>query len=250
MTSSPGRRMPRDSRAFSTLTDLAAYCASRRGALRTPRRFKGARPWLRRTFNPYCTRSGYFRRPNISANGPRRAPRSWRACTKWRPRTTSDSGPIWRVAEIHWHRPFTRAAGRRRRAQLPLVHRRRAERLPQLPGRASRGARPTRPAIIFEGEPGDVRTLTYRELHARGLPVRECAQGRRASSSGDRVVIYMPLIPEARHRHAGVRPHRRHSLGGVRRLFRATRSRIASRMRARSWSSPPTAAGAAATRSS
>jgi acetyl-CoA synthetase len=51
-------------------------------------------------------------------------------------------------------------------------------------------------AIIFEGEPGDVRRLTYRELHAEICRFANAlkAQGIRA---GDRVVIYMPLIPES-----------------------------------------------------
>ncbi len=51
-------------------------------------------------------------------------------------------------------------------------------------------------AIIFEGEPGDVRRLTYRELHAE---VCRCANALKAQGvgKGDRIVIYMPLIPEA-----------------------------------------------------
>jgi len=50
-------------------------------------------------------------------------------------------------------------------------------------------------AIIFEGEPGDVRRLSYRELHAE---VCRFANVLRAQGvkRGDRVVIYMPLIPE------------------------------------------------------
>ncbi len=51
-------------------------------------------------------------------------------------------------------------------------------------------------AIAFEGEPGDVRKLTYAELHAE---VCRFANALKASGigRGDRVVIYMPLIPEA-----------------------------------------------------
>jgi len=50
-------------------------------------------------------------------------------------------------------------------------------------------------AIVFEGEPGDTRRLSYRELHAE---VCRFANALRAQgvSRGDRVVIYMPLIPE------------------------------------------------------
>ena len=52
-------------------------------------------------------------------------------------------------------------------------------------------------AIIFEGEPGDVRRLTYRELHAEVCRFANALQGARACGRGDRVVIYMPLVPEA-----------------------------------------------------
>jgi acetyl-CoA synthetase len=51
-------------------------------------------------------------------------------------------------------------------------------------------------AIIFEGEGGDTRHISYRELHAE---VCRFAGGLRAQGvgHGDRVIIYMPLIPEA-----------------------------------------------------
>src|ERR1700733_13918770 len=51
-------------------------------------------------------------------------------------------------------------------------------------------------AVVFEGEPGDVRRLSYRELHAEvcRFPNALKAQGIRR---GDRVIIYMPLVPEA-----------------------------------------------------
>ena len=53
-----------------------------------------------------------------------------------------------------------------------------------------------KPAIIFEGEPGDVRTLTYSELLAE---VSRFANALLAKGikKGDRVVIYMPMVPEA-----------------------------------------------------
>lgn len=51
-------------------------------------------------------------------------------------------------------------------------------------------------ALIWEGEPGDTRSFTYRELHAE---VSRFANVLRSLGivSGDRVAIYMPLIPEA-----------------------------------------------------
>ncbi len=50
-------------------------------------------------------------------------------------------------------------------------------------------------AIIFEGEPGDTRTLTYRELHAQVCRFANALKDLGARR-GDRVVIYMPMVPE------------------------------------------------------
>ena len=57
-------------------------------------------------------------------------------------------------------------------------------------------ARRNKAAIIWEGEPGDRRTLTYWELH------RETCRAANALKAlgvkkGDRVAIYLPMIPEA-----------------------------------------------------
>jgi acetyl-CoA synthetase len=50
-------------------------------------------------------------------------------------------------------------------------------------------------AIVWEGEPGDERTLTYAELLAE---VCRCANALKAHGvkRGDRVTVYLPLIPE------------------------------------------------------
>ena len=50
-------------------------------------------------------------------------------------------------------------------------------------------------AIIWEGEPGDTRTLTYSELRTE---VAKCAAGLREQgiNQGDVVSIYMPMTPE------------------------------------------------------
>jgi len=58
------------------------------------------------------------------------------------------------------------------------------------------GPRGDKPAIIFEGEHGDSRTLTYRQLTAE---VCQLANALKAQGiwPGDRVVIYMPMVPEA-----------------------------------------------------
>jgi acetyl-CoA synthetase len=51
-------------------------------------------------------------------------------------------------------------------------------------------------AIVFEGEPGDVRTLSYRALHAEVCRFANALKAR-GVERGDRVVIYMPMVPEA-----------------------------------------------------
>jgi acetyl-CoA synthetase len=96
--------------------------------------------------------------------------------------------------ELIWHRPFTRVLDESRApnfewfadGQLNVayncldVHLR------------DRGHKT---ALVFEGEPGDSRRLSYQELHAE---VCRAANALRSLGvgCGDRVVIYMPLVPE------------------------------------------------------
>ncbi len=58
------------------------------------------------------------------------------------------------------------------------------------------GGRADKAAIIWEGEPGDTRTLSYAELSQE---VNRCANALRGLGvgKGDRVAIYLPMIPEA-----------------------------------------------------
>jgi acetyl-CoA synthetase len=55
--------------------------------------------------------------------------------------------------------------------------------------------RRTKAAIIWEGEPGDTRTLTYFELH-RQVVKAAAALAELGVSPGDRVAIYMGMVPE------------------------------------------------------
>ncbi|MDX2227274.1 MAG: acetate--CoA ligase [Verrucomicrobiae bacterium] len=62
--------------------------------------------------------------------------------------------------------------------------------------RHAESGRRNKVAIIFEGEPGDIRHITYGELH------RQVCRAANALVSlgvkkGDRVMIYMPMVPEA-----------------------------------------------------
>jgi acetyl-CoA synthetase len=109
----------------------------------------------------------------------------------------SDPQSFWAALarqELIWHRPFTRVLDESRApnfewfsdGQLNVayncldVHLR------------DRGHKT---ALVFEGEPGDSRRLSYQELHAE---VCRTSNALRALGirCGDRVVIYMPLVPE------------------------------------------------------
>src|SRR5438445_5122287 len=58
------------------------------------------------------------------------------------------------------------------------------------------GPRRNKVALIWEGEPGDTRVLTYQML---AMEVARCANALKelGVTKGDRIAIYMPLVPEA-----------------------------------------------------
>src|SRR2546421_6472909 len=58
------------------------------------------------------------------------------------------------------------------------------------------GPRRNKAAIIWEGEPGDKRTLTYQQLHREVYRFANVLK-RNNIKKGDRVIIYLPNIPEA-----------------------------------------------------
>jgi len=58
------------------------------------------------------------------------------------------------------------------------------------------GPRAEQVALIWEGEPGDTRTFTYGELHEQVCRFANSLKGL-GVGKGDRVTIYLPMIPEA-----------------------------------------------------
>jgi acetyl-CoA synthetase len=112
-------------------------------------------------------------------------------------RADADPEGFWATfaAELEWSRPWERVregrgpderwfVGGRINASVNCVD------------RHVRGARRNRAALIWEGEPGDRATWTYfdlyREVNKFGNVLRGLGVGR-----GDRVAIYMPMVPEA-----------------------------------------------------
>jgi acetyl-CoA synthetase len=96
--------------------------------------------------------------------------------------------------ELSWHRPFTVALDEARAPNYRWF----------TDGRLNASwncldvhlnERGHKTAIIFEGEPGDVRRLSYRELHAEVCRFANALKAQ-GIAKGDRVVIYMPMVPE------------------------------------------------------
>ncbi len=62
--------------------------------------------------------------------------------------------------------------------------------------RHAQGERANKAAIVFEGEPGDGRVITYAELLVLVSRFANVLKAR-GHKAGDRAMIYMPMIPEA-----------------------------------------------------
>jgi len=58
-----------------------------------------------------------------------------------------------------------------------------------------RGPRRNKAAIVWEGEPGDRRTLTYFDLYRQVSQFANVLKGL-GVGKGDRVALYLPLVPE------------------------------------------------------
>jgi acetyl-CoA synthetase len=56
--------------------------------------------------------------------------------------------------------------------------------------------RKNKAAIVWEGEPGDSRVLRYQDLHREVCKFANVLKGQ-GIKAGDRVTIYMPMVPEA-----------------------------------------------------
>ena len=86
---------------------------------------------------------------------------------------------------FEWHPPFVKwFAGAKTNASYNCLDRHVAN------------GRGDKVAIHWEGEPGDERTITYRELHADVCRFANALKGL-GLKTGDRSIIYMPMIPEA-----------------------------------------------------
>ena len=56
--------------------------------------------------------------------------------------------------------------------------------------------RKNKAALVWEGEPGDERTLTYQQLHAEVCKFANALEHDLNLDKGDKVALYMPMVPE------------------------------------------------------
>ena len=108
--------------------------------------------------------------------------------------------------------------------------------------------RKNKAAIIWEGEPGDVRDADLSAAASRGLQVRQRARKAGRQAGRPRHALHAD-DPRTGDRHAGLCPHRGDALDHLRRLQRRRHRRPQQRRRSPNWSSRPTPAGDAARRS-
>ncbi len=98
------------------------------------------------------------------------------------------------AGELHWFRPFTRVLEWEEPVARWFVGGQTNVSYNCLDAHLGT-ARGDKPALVWEGEPGEVRTLTYRALHAEVCRVANVLK-KLGIGRGDVVSMYMPLVPE------------------------------------------------------
>jgi acetyl-CoA synthetase len=112
-------------------------------------------------------------------------------------RSVEDPEGFWgdAASELEWFAPWSKVlVGEGSRAQwfvdgkLNLSH--------NCVDRHALGARRDKVALLWEGEPGEVRRITYGELHAQVQAFANVLKQTLGVRRGDRVAIYMGMCPE------------------------------------------------------
>ena len=117
-------------------------------------------------------------------------------------RSLKDPNGFWaeQAKRIHWYQDAEQDQERLLRARQRLDQMVRGRRHQRRPTTASTGIcrkRANQTAIIWEGDdPKDDKKITYQELHDEVCRMANILRNRNVEK-GDRVTIYMPMIPEA-----------------------------------------------------
>ena len=115
-------------------------------------------------------------------------------------RSTEDLEWFWRAVsddlELEWYEPFERAVDTS--PGLPWTRWFTGGKLNYVRNcldKHARGPHADKPAVIWEGEDGEVRRLTYRELYSETNRLANLLRSL-GVGKGDRVGIFMPMVPE------------------------------------------------------
>ena len=98
--------------------------------------------------------------------------------------------------ELHWHKPFTQVLDWSNPPYARWFHDGQLNISYNCLDRHVEAGNGDRVALFFEGEPGDSREVTYAEL-TRQVKKAANVLTQLGVQAGDRVAIYMPMIPEA-----------------------------------------------------
>ena len=98
------------------------------------------------------------------------------------------------AGELHWFKPYHQSAGVGRALARWFVGGQTNVSYNCLDVHLGTPRR-DKPALIWEGEPGDVRVLSYQMLHAEVCKFANVLKGL-GIGRGDVVAMYMPLVPE------------------------------------------------------
>ena len=150
-------------------------------------------PWRKRTSSRFSSRSAAFHR-RASSQRARIKPADAESLHR---RARENNVSFWAELaskELTWHKPFTKAFDDSEAPNYRWFS----------DGQLNASVncldihlqqRGHKTALIFEGEPGDVRRLSYRELHAEVCRFANVLKAQ-GVGRGDRVIIYLPLVPE------------------------------------------------------
>ena len=120
-------------------------------------------------------------------------------------------------AELLWHKPFTKTLDESNAPFFKWFHDGELNASYNCLDRHL-ATQPDKVAIIFEADDGTVTTITYKELYHDVCRFANALKSQGHQEGRPRPRLHADVDPGGR-RDAGVRAHRRHALGGVRRLF-------------------------------
>jgi acetyl-CoA synthetase len=112
-------------------------------------------------------------------------------------RSIADPEVFWAdaAASLHWEKRWERVLDASQKPFYKWFTGARTNIVQNAVDRHARGARAQKPAFLWEGEPGDRRTLTYAELDREVCKLANLLKAR-GVKPGEVVTIYMPQIPE------------------------------------------------------